>query len=903
MAGPLETICKEVKNLTENVGPVAALMEIVELSEDAAHKLSPERRAKKEIDKLLLKHKPELDKLQKEAEEIIEDAVKNLNPNEKFLQHPSNINDRPVVLRETAMKLYIIAQKMAKILGCELSPTSSYRSVNYQEFIWDKKFKTCKNKWKKLSEKTKISMISNWENNPKIKKMSRRERNKKIKEWELSDKAITRWTRSYVAPPGGSPHHTGGAIDIGGKKYLGIDSKSKEYSSAIKASKAPKTFKKLMLREIMTRAGFENYEAEPWHWEVFTHRWAHHKTYPFFSWQSKWEKPLWKGKSTKDEPSWSKLLRENLGQPTCPVYKNKKALYNQEYYYGRKIPYTKTGDVEKREDLPEYREPTLKNMAKEVLALIDTGTKQAPSKQDPLKPTLVKSPEKIIDTPSKLTQKAVDDFEHIFTSECPSTKDKCYYFLSPDREIMSDNGPERVYYRISSGKGQKKDLLDRKKKLKQRNGKDDNPDWDDWDKAPYTNLYSKRNAVENCLKNIKKLEEEYPDTSIIQDIEDKFAEEFYTSPLGKMFNDKSVHKYLIHGLIVLESMYDPKAISGVEALGLWQLMPDVAKEVGLKVADKKTLDKALKEKSFKELIEIDERIDPVKSTKAAVLSLNKNFEYFSKAKTKKGEPVLDYLIATYNLSPEDIILPLMIDSHHSGMGNIRRMIKWFADTYSKTEIQEVYGNGPYGQDIYFLMSKLYEKTHRVKGSKNKSYGPKCRDYYLKAMAMHEGLSKKTINDTGERTSRYLRQIGRDFLKKGRFAMAKQTSTSQKTLESLANDFDHDLKLIEILFNNKNFPKESLHNFAYHKSEEVRELLAKSPYAWEATYAVIASNEKSEKVIKALAKNKKCPGSVLATIYHKYHDEKYIDILHELAGNIATPQSIIDEMWQRKLFRQ
>ncbi len=51
----------------------------------------------------------------------------------------------------------------------------------------------------------------------------------------------------------------------------------------------------------------------------------------------------------------------------------------------------------------------------------------------------------------------------------------------------------------------------------------------------------------------------------------------------------------------IESGYDPKAVSPKGAAGLWQLLPETARSFGLKVEG-----------------DIDERFDPVKSTKAAL---------------------------------------------------------------------------------------------------------------------------------------------------------------------------------------------------------------------------------------------------------------------------------------------
>ena len=51
----------------------------------------------------------------------------------------------------------------------------------------------------------------------------------------------------------------------------------------------------------------------------------------------------------------------------------------------------------------------------------------------------------------------------------------------------------------------------------------------------------------------------------------------------------------------VESGYDPRAVSEKGAVGIWQLMPDTARAMGLRVDE-----------------EVDERLDPFKSTEAAV---------------------------------------------------------------------------------------------------------------------------------------------------------------------------------------------------------------------------------------------------------------------------------------------
>jgi D-alanyl-D-alanine dipeptidase len=78
----------------------------------------------------------------------------------------------------------------------------------------------------------------------------------------LWERALARYgspaaARVYVAPPGGSPHHSGRAIDF----YLGTPNDS----ANIPALRGTTAYRWLVCNA--ARFGFTPYRAEPWHWE------------------------------------------------------------------------------------------------------------------------------------------------------------------------------------------------------------------------------------------------------------------------------------------------------------------------------------------------------------------------------------------------------------------------------------------------------------------------------------------------------------------------------------------------------------------------------------------------------------------------------------------------------------
>ena len=85
--------------------------------------------------------------------------------------------------------------------------------------------------------------------------------------------------------------------------------------------------------------------------------------------------------------------------------------------------------------------------------------------------------------------------------------------------------------------------------------------------APPTNYVSRYRLPSTLLKSVKK------------------AESKYKLPLRQMIDNaarkQKIHPRLVHAVVKTESNYNPKARSHVGAMGLMQLMPLTAKEVGV----------------------------------------------------------------------------------------------------------------------------------------------------------------------------------------------------------------------------------------------------------------------------------------------------------------------------------
>lgn len=161
-------------------------------------------------------------------------------------------------------------------------------------------------------------------------------------------------------------------------------------------------------------------------------------------------------------------------------------------------------------------------------------------------------------------------------------------------------------------------------------------------------------------------------------------------------------------LALTESNFDPRALSPVKAAGFWQLMPETAKELGLKVDD-----------------EVDERYDIEKSTIAAC-------KYLKRAHDKYGDWLL--VAASYN----------------AGMGRISRELEKqkaesFFDLWLNTET---------GRYIYRILAI---KTFLNEPQRYGYYLSK--DEYYPVVKMRKLVVDTTVTDLAEFAS----QVGAPYV--------------------------------------------------------------------------------------------------------------------------------------------
>jgi len=161
------------------------------------------------------------DSVSKNAPSSSPETTSEVDPNEAFVKGEDHFGHE-VILRKSAMNAFKNAMKIAEGKGMRLSVTSSYRSFKSQEKL----------------------------------------HSHGVEKYGTSEKA-----NKWVAKAGHSNHHTGGTMDIAamvknsdGKWIGGAHHPNQKY-----------------LWEILPKAGFVNYDPEPWHWEIYTARWRDKK--------------------------------------------------------------------------------------------------------------------------------------------------------------------------------------------------------------------------------------------------------------------------------------------------------------------------------------------------------------------------------------------------------------------------------------------------------------------------------------------------------------------------------------------------------------------------------------------------------------------------------------------------
>lgn len=144
-----------------------------------------------------------------------------IDPDEPFVRDRDHFGGE-VILRKSAMKAFKNAMRIAEEKGMRLKVTSSYRDFKSQEKL----------------------------------------HSHGVEKYGTSEKA-SKW----VARAGHSNHHTGGTTDVAvmvkdnnGKWVGGVRHPNQKY-----------------LWDILPKAGFVNYDPEPWHWEIYTARWRDKK--------------------------------------------------------------------------------------------------------------------------------------------------------------------------------------------------------------------------------------------------------------------------------------------------------------------------------------------------------------------------------------------------------------------------------------------------------------------------------------------------------------------------------------------------------------------------------------------------------------------------------------------------
>lgn len=139
-------------------------------------------------------------------------------------------------------------------------------------------------------------------------------------------------------------------------------------------------------------------------------------------------------------------------------------------------------------------------------------------------------------------------------------------------------------------------------------------------------------------------------------------------------------------------------------------------------------------KKVPKIIPVDDRDDFEASTKVAVILLKQRYTRWSKEGKDNFIRAVQNL---YEVSDQDFLYPAVVNTYHSGPKRINDMMKWFLDNYKPEDVSRILGPGPYGRDLYTLITSIYPHSET---REDPLFGQKSRDYTIKASAMAELLS-------------------------------------------------------------------------------------------------------------------------------------------------------------------
>ncbi|MBI5412794.1 hypothetical protein HZA42_00415 [Candidatus Peregrinibacteria bacterium] len=193
---------------------------------------------------------------------------------------------------------------------------------------------------------------------------------------------------------------------------------------------------------------------------------------------------------------------------------------------------------------------------------------------------------------------------------------------------------------------------------------------------------------------------------------------------------------LFIGACAAESQFSEIGENKVHAAGPWQLMPKAAEEFGLMGTTRIWVKKGpKKKKKVPRDIPFDHRNDFALATPVAVKVIEKFYrELANQDKGPEGNKstvVMD-MQQMYGVSDEDFLHQAVVNGYQTGPSRVKKMCEWFMTNYPPTAVEKILGKGPYGKDLYTLMTYVY-----IQSGNDLNFGKQSRDYVIRAMAMKE----------------------------------------------------------------------------------------------------------------------------------------------------------------------